>query len=545
MSWLDALFGTSIVGSVVCEKINSGNIFSSSKLVDVSCRTLSNGTLASVYSVGRTYRLINSPSAALLAAVDGITIVASVVSPGSVWVSTGDTDARFGTNPPLFINPSSGNDDNDGLSSGTALKTADEWCRRMNEVEITENLGTLNISYAAGDIGNWGPCHIVGKVPVGGVVLLRHLGSKTVSAQTGTVSSIVAENPATQTEFQFTDSSGSGPTISAGSRLRITASATPSHVGGVGVVRGFGGGGATNPYTSQFHSLNTSFFPSVGDSYVVETLTTFFHGNSLQIDSLGRGLITSQWEDFEKTDASSSVPDLCPKSNQDQQSASHAPTFLNCRFTEIVRTRIGSTNMRFIGCEFVQVVVTAQLDGSVFLEGCVLRAGGAFLANVQTSRGCVIEATTSFQGRGNTFGNDLLISRIASGAGLSPGALTTFALGTSRIWSPVVGARNNASTPLAPVTGSVIIANAFSQFAFLSGTAGGLVENTHSVSQFTHNLSDSARIICTDNTEGAVVFIRSITAPAVNPVGGGLLYVESGALKYRGSSGTVTTLGAA
>ncbi len=28
-----------------------------------------------------------------------------------------------------------------------------------------------------------------------------------------------------------------------------------------------------------------------------------------------------------------------------------------------------------------------------------------------------------------------------------------------------------------------------------------------------------------------------------NPSGGGLLYVEAGALKYRGSSGTVTTLG--
>lgn len=35
------------------------------------------------------------------------------------------------------------------------------------------------------------------------------------------------------------------------------------------------------------------------------------------------------------------------------------------------------------------------------------------------------------------------------------------------------------------------------------------------------------------------------TAPTVNPTGGGVLYVEAGALKYRGSSGTVTTLGPA
>jgi hypothetical protein len=42
-----------------------------------------------------------------------------------------------------------------------------------------------------------------------------------------------------------------------------------------------------------------------------------------------------------------------------------------------------------------------------------------------------------------------------------------------------------------------------------------------------------------------VLFIGNGTAPGSNPTGGGILYVESGALKYRGSSGTVTTLGAA
>ena len=40
-----------------------------------------------------------------------------------------------------------------------------------------------------------------------------------------------------------------------------------------------------------------------------------------------------------------------------------------------------------------------------------------------------------------------------------------------------------------------------------------------------------------------VIFIKnSVAAPSANPTGGGILYVESGALKYRGSSGTVTTL---
>lgn len=40
-----------------------------------------------------------------------------------------------------------------------------------------------------------------------------------------------------------------------------------------------------------------------------------------------------------------------------------------------------------------------------------------------------------------------------------------------------------------------------------------------------------------------VVFIaNSTSSPTGNPVGGGILFVEAGALKYRGPNGTVTTI---
>jgi hypothetical protein len=42
-----------------------------------------------------------------------------------------------------------------------------------------------------------------------------------------------------------------------------------------------------------------------------------------------------------------------------------------------------------------------------------------------------------------------------------------------------------------------------------------------------------------------VIWIQNATTiPTSNPADGGVLYVEGGALKYRGSSGTVTQLGA-
>jgi hypothetical protein len=42
--------------------------------------------------------------------------------------------------------------------------------------------------------------------------------------------------------------------------------------------------------------------------------------------------------------------------------------------------------------------------------------------------------------------------------------------------------------------------------------------------------------------QGVIAIANAAVAPTVSPAGGGVLYVEDGALKYRGSSGTVTTI---
>jgi hypothetical protein len=41
---------------------------------------------------------------------------------------------------------------------------------------------------------------------------------------------------------------------------------------------------------------------------------------------------------------------------------------------------------------------------------------------------------------------------------------------------------------------------------------------------------------------GVIAIANASVAPSVNPAGGGILYVEDGALKYRGSNGAVTTI---
>ncbi len=42
--------------------------------------------------------------------------------------------------------------------------------------------------------------------------------------------------------------------------------------------------------------------------------------------------------------------------------------------------------------------------------------------------------------------------------------------------------------------------------------------------------------------EGVIAIANATVAPSVSPAGGGILYVQDGALKYKGSSGTVTTI---
>jgi hypothetical protein len=69
---------------------------------------------------------------------------------------------------------------------------------------------------------------------------------------------------------------------------------------------------------------------------------------------------------------------------------------------------------------------------------------------------------------------------------------------------------------------------------------------------FTTNNTERARIDASGNllvgmtatatSSAGTLHLANATVPTANPSGGGVLYVEAGALKYRGSSGTVTTI---
>jgi hypothetical protein len=87
--------------------------------------------------------------------------------------------------------------------------------------------------------------------------------------------------------------------------------------------------------------------------------------------------------------------------------------------------------------------------------------------------------------------------------------------------------------------GNIDIASTFG----ITGSGGTLLKNNAGQLQ----LLDGSNLVKfgtmpSTNGQAGTLCITNSSAPAGNPTGGGFVYVEAGALKYRGSSGTVTII---
>ena len=101
------------------------------------------------------------------------------------------------------------------------------------------------------------------------------------------------------------------------------------------------------------------------------------------------------------------------------------------------------------------------------------------------------------------------------------------------------------------LTGSLMVATKLlggaggSGYTIYSNTAIPLTFGTNNIERVRITGDGNVGIGTVDQFGSGVRVIgiaNAITVPSSNPSGGGILYVEGGALKYRGSSGTVTTI---
>jgi hypothetical protein len=156
-------------------------------------------------------------------------------------------------------------------------------------------------------------------------------------------------------------------------------------------------------------------------------------------------------------------------------------------------------------------------NGVAFLNGSKVLSSGTALTFDGTNFGV---GTSSPAGKLDVVGNAAIMGYFRSSGGSANNKRLTFTTGGDRV---VIDAAENST-----------------------GAAVALVFATGGTEKM--RLSDSGNLGLGGTSFGSgvkVFFLANATAPTTNPSGGGILYVEAGALKYRGSSGTVTTIAAA
>lgn len=225
----------------------------------------------------------------------------------------------------------------------------------------------------------------------------------------------------------------------------------------------------------------------------------------------------------------------------------------------VINDRPGDSAAYFTGAPTGRgVVKIAHLNGSGSAAGDA--NGSAISIDLQwNDQNGVSQGGTAAQGifltatQGATTGNLLSFRNAASptveefcvrGAGLSGFQLP---VGNTPQGTLEVRQKDTSTTALVVqgmASSSVPIAqfkNSGGTATFEVGSSGALV--TRSTTFFTGSLQLGSTSSDFGGSTGVVISIKNATVePSTNPSGGGILYTFGGALKYRGSSGTVTTI---
>ena len=195
--------------------------------------------------------------ATTLAAADGITIVAPTVAAGNkVWVRRNLGNGKWRLRTDWFVNPSTGSDEGDGATLGTALKSFHELVRRFGSNPIDLKTASITI------VGTNGATPLDVAIPnwnLAGALTIK--GDANV-ANSGTLSAVVNRDIATRTRAEVTGPAAFGSTARGSiQHLRVEWGG-----GGNGWVTVWDMGGAPGP--SIYVNAATDI-PVVGDNYEV------------------------------------------------------------------------------------------------------------------------------------------------------------------------------------------------------------------------------------------------------------------------------------
>lgn len=287
MGWRGGGGGGSGAAGLVVQRIATGNA-GGAELVNVATAGRPNGTIVWVASVGAAFELVTSPSAALAAAVDGITVVQpSAPVAGEVWVRLAGNTRAFAYAAAWFVDVA-GDDDNDGITALSPLATVAELCRRLTGQRIPQS---VVVTFSAGDFS----AHVVAldvELPAGVSVLLQGA----VSSVTDTAAVIlptVSGTPITNASAQRGAVTATAEAFTRLQRLRILDGAAVGAVAWVTDVPTPGAGGVAQvtrwgTMTPLTGTLVTERTPASGAAFAIDTLGTLLGTPSVFVRGPGR-----------------------------------------------------------------------------------------------------------------------------------------------------------------------------------------------------------------------------------------------------------------
>lgn len=188
-------------------------------------------------------------------------------SGGPVWSPINITTTNNWSIPNWYLNQTSGSDANDGLTSGTALKTIEEFSNRLSpngEVAFLKQTTTLNIT--AGTYGK--PYLNIGS----GSLIINSAISSTANILTNSVTNTNAAN-LIRGEIE----TASGIFIDQ-RRVRVTSG---SQIGAIAFCTGLNGDSSKAFISSFISNSGSQVNISNGDNVVVDTLGVTFNSSSL------------------------------------------------------------------------------------------------------------------------------------------------------------------------------------------------------------------------------------------------------------------------
>lgn len=268
---------------------------STSRLVDIDTTALPDGSRVYVNSVEDTYTFDRTS----VLAADGLLVAVPVVGPGR-WLRLSLGSERWRHQATWFVHATTGNDENDGSTLGTAIQTKRELFRRLSKGEIPQ---TIDVTYPV-SIPATDTAFLYG-VTILPNAMIRFHGTPTV-VHSGTIDAATNLDSATQTPPSFTDASVGDFAPHIGRRVRLTSGPFTGAFAFLSLRVA-----ATTARTSAWFTNNllaapygtavTLVNPTAGTTYVIETLPSDAAGAYLveKMSEGAQGSTAILWDSLE------------------------------------------------------------------------------------------------------------------------------------------------------------------------------------------------------------------------------------------------------